>query len=123
MTKKSTTGVHIYLTHPWNVIQTGFMFLTWVVMVNFRNMLIKLSLNITYFLFKGIHIELIGPTMSIIAANNHIDFNGMGSVLALRGTGYLTATIFGVFLPNIVKKHSEALLACAFILPAIGKIE
>lgn len=60
--------------------------------------------------------------MPSIAANIGVDFSGMGSVLASRGAGYLVATLFGAALPNIVKKHSEALLACAFVLPAIGKI-
>ena len=59
--------------------------------------------------------------MPTIAANVGVAFSGMGSVLASRGAGYLVATIFGAILPNIVKKHSEALLACAFVLPAIGK--
>ncbi len=68
------------------------------------------------------HIELIGPTMPTVAKNIDVDFSDMGSVLAARGAGYLVATIFGAILPNIVKKYSEGLLACAFILPAIGRI-
>jgi hypothetical protein len=59
--------------------------------------------------------------MLTLAANVDATFSGMGSVIAARGAGYLIATIFGAILPNIVKKHSEALLACAFILPAIGR--
>ena len=59
--------------------------------------------------------------MSAVAANVDVAFSGMGSVLASRGAGYLVSTIFVLILPNIFKKHSEALLACAFILPAIGK--
>ena len=60
--------------------------------------------------------------MQTVAANVGVAFSGMGSVLASRGAGYLVATIFGALLPNIVQKHSEALLACAFVLPAIGKM-
>ena len=71
---------------------------------------------------KSIHIELIGPTMPTVADNIGVAFSGMGSVLAWRGGGYLVATIFGVVLPNIVKQHSEGLLACAYLLAAIGKI-
>ncbi len=59
--------------------------------------------------------------MPTVAANVHVHYSGMGSVLAARGAGYLVATIFGAILPNIVKKHSEGLLACAFILSAIGR--
>lgn len=44
----------------------------------------------------------------------------MSSALASRSAGYLIANIFGALLQNIVKKHSEALLVCAFILPAFG---
>jgi hypothetical protein len=37
MTKKSSeeppTGIKFYLSHKWNLIQTGFMLLTWIVMV------------------------------------------------------------------------------------------
>jgi hypothetical protein len=46
----------------------------------------------------------------------------MGSVLASRSAGYLVANLLGAILQNIVKNHSEGLLFCAFILPAIGKI-
>jgi hypothetical protein len=60
--------------------------------------------------------------MPILATNAKVDFNGMGSVLALRGIGYLSANILGALLQNIVKKHSDGILICAFILPAIGKI-
>ncbi len=73
-----------------------------------------------YFVHKGIHIELIAPTMSILAANVNVHYSGMGSVLASRGAGYLVANILGAILQNIVKKHSDGILACAFILPAIG---
>ncbi len=59
--------------------------------------------------------------MLTLAANIHAHYSGMGSVLASRGAGYLVATIFGTILSNIVKKHPEGLLVCAFILPAIGR--
>ena len=73
-------------------------------------------------IIKGFHIELIGPTMPILAANAKFDYNRMGSVLGFRGAGYLIANIIGAVLQNIVKNHSEAVLVCAFILPAIGEI-
>ncbi len=60
--------------------------------------------------------------MSILAANVNVHYSGMGSVLASRGAGYLVANILGAILQNIVKKHSDAILACAFILAAIGRI-
>ena len=55
-------------------------------------------------ILKGIHIELLAPTMGILAANIHVDFSGMGSVLASRGAGYLVANILGAILQNVVKK-------------------
>jgi hypothetical protein len=70
---------------------------------------------------KGFHLELVGPTMPILAQNTNVDFSGMGSVLASRSAGYLAANILGAILQTIVQKHSEGLLVLAFILPAIGK--
>lgn len=58
--------------------------------------------------------------MTTLAANTKVDYNGMGSVLASRGLGYLVANILGAILQNIVKKHSDGLLVLSFILPAIG---
>lgn len=60
--------------------------------------------------------------MKILAENVHVDFNGMGSVLASRGFGYLVANIFAVILQNIVKNHADGILILAFTLPAIGSI-
>lgn len=73
-------------------------------------------------LWKATHTELVAPTMKILAENVHVDFNGMGSVLASRGFGYLVANIFAVILQNIVKKHADGILILAFTLSAIGSI-
>lgn len=69
---------------------------------------------------QGFHLELVGPTILILSKNVNVDYSGMSSALASRSAGYLIANIFGALLQNIVKKHSEALLVCAFILPAFG---
>jgi len=74
-----------------------------------------------YCILQAFYFELVGPTMPILAENTKTHYNGMGSVLASRAAGYLAGNIFGIFLQNIVKRHSEGLLICAFILPAIGK--
>ncbi len=58
--------------------------------------------------------------MPTLAANVHVHYSGMGSVIASRGAGYLVANILGAILQNIVKKHSNGILMCGFILPAIG---
>ncbi|CAF3483464.1 unnamed protein product [Rotaria socialis] len=97
--EESQFGIKIYLSQPWNLIKSGYLVLTWIVL--------------------GFHLELIGPTMSIVAANAKVDYSGMSSALAARSAGYLIANIFGAIFQNIVKKHSEGLLVCAFILPAI----
>ncbi|CAF1195854.1 unnamed protein product [Adineta steineri] len=98
-TSKTASRIQVYLSHPWNLIKTGYLILTWIMM--------------------GFHLELIGPTLSIIAANLKVTYSGMGSVLASRSAGYLIADLLGAILQNIVKNHSEGLLFCAFILPAI----
>ncbi|CAF1925144.1 unnamed protein product [Rotaria magnacalcarata] len=97
--EESQFGIKVYLSQPWNLIKSGYLVLTWIVL--------------------GFHLELIGPTMSIVAANAKVDYSGMSSALASRSAGYLIANIFGAIFQNIVKKHSEGLLVCAFILPAI----
>ena len=61
--------------------------------------------------------------MPILVANINVDYSGMGSALASRGAGYLGGNILGIIFQNIVKTHSEGVLVCAFILPAIGKIK
>ena len=71
---------------------------------------------------KAFHLELVGPTMSILVANIGGVYSGIGSALAARSAGYFVANVLGVFLQNVVKQHSDALLASAFILPAIGEI-
>ena len=76
----------------------------------------------SYFLSKGFHLELIGPTMPVLVSNMKIAYSAMGSALASRGAGYFAANILGVILQNIVKKHSEGILVCAYMIPAIGKI-
>jgi hypothetical protein len=73
-------------------------------------------------LSKGFHLEIIGPTMPILATNIKVDFSGMGSALASRSVGYLAANILGAIFQNVVKKHSDGLLVCAFMTPAIGRI-
>lgn len=101
-TSKTPSGVKIYLNHPWYLIKSGYLILTWIML--------------------GFHLELIGPTMPILAANIKVTYSGMGSVLASRSAGYLIANLLGAILQSIVKNHSEGLLFCAFILPALGKI-
>lgn len=71
-------------------------------------------------IIKGFHLELVGPTIPTLAHNVKETFSGVGSALASRSAGYFIANILGAILQNMVKKHSEGLLALAFILPAIG---
>ncbi|UJR17183.1 hypothetical protein I4U23_004079 [Adineta vaga] len=97
---KKLSNIQVYLNQPWNLIKTGFLILTWIMM--------------------GCHLELIGPSMPILAVNLQVTYTGMGSVLASRSAGYLTANCLGAILQSIVKNHSEGLLFCAFILPAIA---
>lgn len=73
-------------------------------------------------ILKAFHLELVAPTIDILAANTGVVYSGIGSALASRSAGYFVVNALGVILQNLVKKHSDALLAIAFILPAIGKI-
>ncbi|CAF4050395.1 unnamed protein product [Rotaria sordida] len=98
-TLRTPSGLQIYLSHPWYLIKSGYLILTWIML--------------------GFHLELIGPTMPTLAANIKVTYSGMGSVLASRSAGYLFGNLLGAILQNIVKKHSEGLLFFAFILPAI----
>ena len=109
----SQTRREIYLSNPWHVIQTGFMLLTWTILVCFRTVFIY-----SYIVLKAIYNELIGPTMSTLAANVNVHYSGMGSVLAARGIGFLFANIVGVFLRNSVRNHPNGVVMCAYILPA-----
>ncbi|CAF1183815.1 unnamed protein product [Adineta ricciae] len=97
---KILSNIQIYLKQPWDLIKTGYLILTWITM--------------------GFHLELIGPTMPILATNIQVTYSGMGSVLASRSAGYLVANCLGATLQSIVKNHSEGLLFCAFFLPAIA---
>ncbi|CAF4163435.1 unnamed protein product [Adineta steineri] len=98
-TSKTVSRIQVYLSHPWDLMKTGYLILTWIIM--------------------GFHLELIGPTLPILAANIQVTYSGMGSVLASRSAGYLIANLLGAILQNIVKNHSEGLLFCAFILPGV----
>ncbi|CAF1144679.1 unnamed protein product [Adineta steineri] len=98
-TSKTESRIQVYLSHPWNLMKTGYLILTWIMM--------------------GFHLELIGPTLPILATNIQVTYSGMGSVLASRSAGYLIANLLGAILQNIVKNHSEGLLFCAFILPGV----
>ncbi|UJR20184.1 hypothetical protein I4U23_023316 [Adineta vaga] len=98
-TEQSSSGIKIYLSHPWSLIKTGFFVLTWIIL--------------------GFHLEIIGPTMQIVAANINVAYSGMGSVLAARGAGYLSANILAIAGQKIVKTHSYVLLVFAFVVSAL----
>ncbi|CAF1425116.1 unnamed protein product [Adineta ricciae] len=97
--EQKASGIKVYLNHPWNLVKTGFLVLTWITL--------------------GFHLEIIGPTMQAVASNINVLYNGMGSILASRSAGYFTANILGIVLQNIVKQHSYALLILAFVIPAL----
>ena len=69
---------------------------------------------------KAAHLELIGPTMSIVATQIHVDFSGMASALASRSVGYLLANLLASLAHTLVRLHSEGLLVVACLLPSLG---
>jgi hypothetical protein len=120
---KSSSGIQIYWNHRWYLFKSGYLLLTWIMLVSCR-IFFTISLNTGksfYVMLKSFHLELIGPTMPILASNMQVTYSGMGTALASRSAGYLMGNLLGAILQTIVKNHSEALLFAAFILPAIGK--
>ncbi|CAF5026422.1 unnamed protein product, partial [Rotaria sp. Silwood1] len=78
--EESQSGIKIYSGHPWSLIKSGFLVLTWIIL--------------------GFHLELVGPTMPILAVNAQVDYSGMGSALASRSAGYLVVHSLGAILHN-----------------------
>jgi len=65
-------------------------------------------------------LEIIGPTLNILASQTHVAFTGISTILVARNAGYMIANIVGASLQNIVKKYPEGLLSISFLLASIG---
>ncbi|UJR20193.1 hypothetical protein I4U23_023325 [Adineta vaga] len=97
--EQSPPGIRIYLKYQWNLMQTGFLLLTWIIM--------------------GLHLELINATSPRLAEHTKIGYGDIVSALALRNFGYLIANMLGLIIPNTVDKYPEGLLILSFIISAI----
>ncbi|CAF3708982.1 unnamed protein product [Rotaria sp. Silwood1] len=98
--KVNEKSLKIYTSQPWELGKTCFLLLTWIVL--------------------GIHLEIIGPTVNVLARQTNVTYSGISTILITRGAGYVVANIVGGITQNIVKEHPEGLLSVAFLIAAIG---
>ncbi|CAF3646057.1 unnamed protein product [Rotaria sp. Silwood1] len=97
--KVNEKSLKIYTSQPWELGKTCFLLLTWIVL--------------------GIHLEIIGPTVNVLARQTNVTYSGISTILITRGAGYVVANIVGGITQNIVKEHPEGLLSVAFLIAAI----
>ena len=64
--------------------------------------------------------EIIGPTLKILAQQSGVDLTSISTILMSRNGGYMIANIVGASLQNIVKKSPEGLLSISFLIASIG---
>ncbi|CAF4209237.1 unnamed protein product [Rotaria socialis] len=93
---KNRTNLLVYTTRPWELLKTCFLVITWIVL--------------------GIHGELVGPTLKILAIQTGVTFTGISTILSVRGGGYMAGSIAGAGMQNLVKQYPEALLSLAFFI-------
>ncbi|CAF1426946.1 unnamed protein product [Adineta steineri] len=63
--------------------------------------------------------EIIGPTMTILAHNIQVTFNGMATVLASASAGGLITNIICGIFENFINNYSELMLTTAFFMSAL----
>ncbi|CAF0918842.1 unnamed protein product [Adineta steineri] len=63
--------------------------------------------------------EIIGPTMTILAHNIQVTFNGMATVLASASAGGLITNIICGIFQNFINNYSELMLTTAFFMSAL----
>ncbi len=64
--------------------------------------------------------ELVGPTLKILATHTQVSYTGISTILIVRGAGYIFANISGTLIEKIVKKYPEGLLSISFLIASIG---
>lgn len=67
--------------------------------------------------------ELVGPTINILAAQTSVTLTGISTILVARSAGYLVANIVGAAVQALVKKYSEGLLSISFLIASIGLLK
>ncbi|CAF1334932.1 unnamed protein product [Rotaria sordida] len=98
--KKGVKGIEVYTSQPWELVKTTFLVFTWIIL--------------------GIHLELVGPTINILARQTQVAYAGISTILITRSAGYMTGNIVGAITQNIVKQYPEGLLSFAFLIAAIA---
>ncbi|CAF1165374.1 unnamed protein product [Rotaria sp. Silwood1] len=97
---KKKTALQIYTSRPWELLKTGFLVASWIVL--------------------GIHGELVGPTLKILALQTDVAFTGISTILVARSGGYITGNIVGGAMKTMVKRYPEVFLAVGFFIPSVG---
>ncbi len=67
--------------------------------------------------------EIIGPTLKILAQKIGVDLTNISTILMSRNGGYMIANLVGASLQNIVRKCPECLLSIAFLIATIGLLK
>lgn len=67
--------------------------------------------------------EIIGPTLKILAQKIGVDLTNISTILMSRNGGYMIANLVGASLQNIVQKCPEGLLSIAFLIATIGLLK
>lgn len=65
--------------------------------------------------------EIIGPTLNILARQTGVNYSGISTILMTRGAGYMVGNIAGGLTQDVVKKHPEGILSAAFLMASISK--
>ena len=64
--------------------------------------------------------EVVGPTLKILAGKTGVDLTAISTILASRNAGYMAANLAGAVLQQFVQKYPESLLSISFLIAAIG---
>lgn len=67
------------------------------------------------------HLEIVGPTLGVLAKQTGVDIAGISTILVIRGAGYMFGNIVGALTQKIAKKYPEILLTVSFLVAAISK--
>ncbi|UJR19827.1 hypothetical protein I4U23_022960 [Adineta vaga] len=81
--------------------------------------LIRTILLVLSWFILGLCGEIIGPTMTILAHNIQVTFNGIASVLASGSAGGLITNIFCGIFQNFTNNYSELMLTTGFFLSTL----
>ncbi|UJR34355.1 hypothetical protein I4U23_021759 [Adineta vaga] len=92
-------GLKVYTSKPWEMIKTSFLVITWIVL--------------------GMHLEIVGPTLQVLAVQTGVSTTGISDILVARGAGYMFGNLGGALTQKVVKKYPEMLLSISFLIASI----